>query len=66
MKEEKEVEEKKVLLSVDRNDPNITLAEILSKIRELQEQNPDMDIFWDGDEYAICGRKKKAVQSKLL
>ncbi len=60
------MEKKEVLLPVDRNDPSITLADILRKIEEFQEKYPDMDIFWDGDEYAICGRKKKAVQDTLF
>jgi hypothetical protein len=21
-------------------------------------ENPDLDVFWDGDEYAICSRPK--------
>ena len=60
------MEEKEVLLKVDRNDPDITLADILRKIEEFQEKYPDMDVFWDGDEYAICGRKKRPVQDTLF
>jgi hypothetical protein len=33
---------------------------VLVKIKELQDKNPDMDVFFDGDQYAICGRVRKA------
>ncbi len=29
-----------------------------NKIKELSEKYPDCDVFFDGDEYAICSRKK--------
>ena len=31
----------------------------MQKIQEIQRQHPDLDVFWDGDEYAVCSRPKK-------
>ncbi len=59
------MEDKVILMRIDRGDPNTTLADVLQMIEEFQEKYPDMDIFWDGDEYAICGRKKKAQQNTI-
>ena len=62
-----EIDEKKVLHRVKRGDPTVSLSDILSMIEEFQKENPEMDVFWDGDEYAICARKKrKMVQDRLF
>ncbi|MFQ6060192.1 MAG: hypothetical protein ACE5KV_02705 [Thermoplasmata archaeon] len=50
---------KKVLYRIDRGDDSITLKDVLERIEELQKENPDMDVFFDGDEYAVCGRPKR-------
>ncbi len=50
---------KKVHYRIDPNDESITLKDIMQKIQEIQRQNPDLDVFFDGDEYAICSRPKK-------
>lgn len=50
---------KKVLYRIDRKDDSITLHDVLEKIEELQEQNPDEDVFFDGDEYAVCSRPRR-------
>jgi hypothetical protein len=49
---------KRVWVRIDRYNTQVTLREVHDKIREIQEQNPDLDVFWDGDEYAICSRPK--------
>lgn len=51
--------EKRVHLRIDPNDESTTLEDVLSKISELQRKNPDRDVFFDGDEYAICSRPKR-------
>ncbi|MCL4307995.1 MAG: hypothetical protein LVQ64_03380 [Thermoplasmatales archaeon] len=51
--------EKLVHLRIDPNDESTTLEDVLSKISELQRKNPDRDVFFDGDEYAICSRPKR-------
>ena len=49
---------KKVFLKVDRSNSEVTLRDVMEKIKDIQADHPDMDVFFDGDEYAICGRKK--------
>jgi hypothetical protein len=39
---------------------DLTLREVFKKIEEIQAENPDLDVFFDGDEYAICSRPRKA------
>ncbi|MEM0129348.1 MAG: hypothetical protein QXG65_04210 [Thermoplasmata archaeon] len=52
--------DKLVHLRIDPNDESMTLEDVLTKISELQRKNPDRDVFFDGDEYAICSRPKRA------
>jgi hypothetical protein len=52
--------EKTVHLRIDPNDENTTLEDVLSKISELQRKHPDREVFFDGDEYAICSRPRRA------
>lgn len=54
--------EKRVLVKINRDKTELSLREVLDKIKELQEKNPDMDVFFDGDQYAICGRMRKAPE----
>ncbi len=51
---------KLVHLRIDPNDETMTLADVLAKIPELQRKHPDREVFWDGDEYAICSLPKRA------
>ena len=50
--------EKKIHLKVDKTDNNISLRDVIEKITEIQAANPDREVFWDGDENAICSRPK--------
>ena len=54
--------EKRVLVKINKDKTELTLREVLEKIKELQEKNPDMDVFFDGDQYAICGRARKTPE----
>ncbi|MGD0719069.1 MAG: hypothetical protein ABSA15_05790 [Thermoplasmata archaeon] len=51
--------EKTVHLRIDPNDESTTLEDVLSKITDLQRKHPDREVFFDGDEYAICSRPKR-------
>ncbi|MCI4350798.1 MAG: hypothetical protein L3K15_04725 [Thermoplasmata archaeon] len=51
--------DKTVHLRVDPNDENTTLEDVLAKIGELQRKHPDREVFFDGDEYAICSRPRR-------
>lgn len=59
MEQEKTRMEKKVHLKVDKMDTEISLREVIEKISEIQAANPDREVFWDGDEHAICSREKQ-------
>lgn len=52
--------DKTVHLRIDPNDENTTLEDVLSKISDLQRKHPDREVFFDGDEYAICSRPRRA------
>jgi hypothetical protein len=43
---------------IDRYNPQLTLRDVFEKIQEIQRDNPDLDVFFDGDEFAICSRPK--------
>ena len=53
--------QKRILVKIKKDGTELSLREVLEKIKELQAQNPDLDVFFDGDEYAICSRPKKAA-----
>jgi hypothetical protein len=50
--------DKKVHVKLSR-DGTLTISEVMEKIRELQEKHPELDVFLDGDEYAICSIPKR-------
>ncbi len=52
------MQEKKIHLKIDKHSSDMTLDDILKKIEEIQEENPDLEVFFDGDEYAICSKPK--------
>jgi len=52
--------QKRVLVKIKKDKTELSLREVLEKIQELQTQHPDEDVFFDGDEYAICVRPRKA------
>jgi hypothetical protein len=52
--------QKRVLVKITKDKTELSLREVLEKIQELQAQHPDEDVFFDGDEYAICVRPRKA------
>ncbi len=51
--------DKKIHKKIDKHDESISIVDIQEMIREIQEENPDREVFFDGDEYAICSRKKE-------
>lgn len=52
--------EKRVLVKISKDHTELSLREVLDKIKELQEKHPELDVFFDGDQYAICGREKES------
>ncbi|MFP4050127.1 MAG: hypothetical protein ACLFVB_00125 [Thermoplasmata archaeon] len=51
--------DKKIHKKIDKRDESVTINDIQEIIKEIQEEHPDRDVFFDGDEYAICSRKKE-------
>jgi len=47
-----------IFAKIDKNMEHLSLKEVLDKIKELKVEHPDMEIFLDGDRFAIVGRKK--------
>jgi hypothetical protein len=54
-----EKSDKTIHLRIDPNDETTTIEDVLTKISELQRKHPDREVFFDGDEYAICSRPKR-------
>lgn len=48
----------------------MTLSDIIKKIEEIQKKNPHLEVYFDGDLFAICSRgvheeeKKKSKRRK--
>jgi len=49
---------KEILFRWDER-PEMTMEDLKQKVEELKEEHPEMDIFIDGDERAVCGRPKE-------
>jgi hypothetical protein len=49
---------KRVWVRIDRYNPQLTLRDVHDKISEIQRENPELDVFFDGDEFAICSRPR--------
>jgi len=45
---------------IDVRTSDLTLSEIFRQIEIIQSDNPDMEIFLDGDRQVIVGRRRKA------
>jgi len=45
---------RKIWLKISRDDPSVTLTQVADRIEEIQRKHPDIEVFFDGDEFAIC------------
>ncbi|MCL2031673.1 MAG: hypothetical protein FWG96_00110 [Methanomassiliicoccaceae archaeon] len=43
---------------IDIRTSELTLTQVLQEIQRIQDENPDYEIFLDGDSHAIAGRKR--------
>lgn len=50
---------KTVHFRLKKDDPEMTLQEVLGIIQKIQEEHPDREVFFDGDDFAICSRPKR-------
>jgi hypothetical protein len=44
---------------IDFHKENLTMMQVMTKVEELKKQYPEYEIFMDGDNYAIVGRRRK-------
>ncbi|MEW5760626.1 MAG: hypothetical protein AB1779_07655 [Candidatus Thermoplasmatota archaeon] len=62
---------KKIWFKISPEDKDITLKDVIDKITKIQEENPDEEVYFDGDEFAICSiesdkkKAKKKDQKKI-
>jgi len=49
---------------IDVRASDLTLSEIFRKIQDIQSENPELEIFLDGDRHAIMGRQRTNVRSE--
>jgi hypothetical protein len=54
----------KVWYKIKKDDKHVTLKDVFEKMEEIRVQHPDLDVFFDGDEYAICSRPLQAAPAK--
>ncbi|MCL5681069.1 MAG: hypothetical protein M1515_03355 [Candidatus Thermoplasmatota archaeon] len=52
------LEDKIVHRKIGRN-TNLTVKEIMDMVDEVKRDFPDREVFFDGDEFAICSRKRR-------
>lgn len=45
---------------IDIRKENMTMMQVINEVSRLQKENPDYEIFMDGDAYAIVGRRRKS------
>ncbi|MDI3541265.1 MAG: hypothetical protein PWQ62_179 [Candidatus Methanomethylophilaceae archaeon] len=46
---------------IDLRESKLTLTEVIRKIEDIQSENPDLEIFLDGDMLAIRGRPRPEI-----
>jgi len=46
----------KVWYRIRKDDKHVTLKDVFEKMEEIRAQHPELDVYFDGDEYAICSR----------
>ncbi len=44
---------------IDIRTSDLTLSQVMEEIERIKAENPDMEIFMDGDLYAIVGRRRR-------
>ena len=47
---------------IDIRTCDLTLSQMMAEVQRLQSEHPEQEIFMDGDEYAIVGRRRNQHQ----
>ncbi|MEM2869915.1 MAG: hypothetical protein QW379_05795 [Thermoplasmata archaeon] len=48
--------EVKVWFRIRRDDRSLSLKDVFEKMEEIRRKVPDEEVYFDGDEFAICSR----------
>lgn len=43
---------------IDIRTCDMTLSQVMMEIQRLQSEHPEMEVFMDGDRYAVVGRRR--------
>ena len=46
----------KVWFKIRKDDKSVSLKDVFEKMEHIRAENPDLDVYFDGDEFAICSR----------
>jgi len=47
------------IVFIDIRKSPLTMGQVIEEVARLQKENPEYEIFMDGDLYAIVGRRRK-------
>ena len=47
------------IVFIDIRKSPLTMGQVIEEVARLQKENPEYEIFMDGDAYAIVGRRRK-------
>ncbi len=54
----------RVWLRIRRDDRNLSLKEVFDKMEEIRKKAPDEEVYFDGDEFAICSRPHRKAPAR--
>jgi len=54
-------EDVKVWQRIRKDDKNTSLKDVFEKMEAIRAAHPELDVYFDGDEYAICSRPMQKV-----
>lgn len=56
-----QIDDKIVHKKIGRN-TSLTVKEIMELVEKYKNEYPDREVFFDGDEFAICSRRKENLK----
>lgn len=48
--------EVKVWFKIRKNDKSVSLKDVFDKMEQIRAEHPELDVYFDGDEFAVCSR----------
>ena len=46
----------KVWFKIRKDDRSVSLKDVFEKMEQIRAEHPELDVYFDGDEFAICSR----------